>query len=256
MPIVFIYIFVVVASLIFGSFLTVATEDPEGLEWLQKKRSRCPKCDHVLGALDLIPLLSFLLQRGRCRYCSKNIPKHHVYTELAAVFLALTAIIFSAKPLGYDFVFNFIFLEILLALTLTDLKFQTLPDIFVVALGIVGVVKVFFLGFLSINSALLGAILGIVILGAFAFFSKGRAMGWGDVKLAGAMGLVLGAGQVIFAILLAFIIGGIIGAVLLVGKKATAKSKIAFGPFLTLATAIFLLFPDLYGQILFFYGLM
>jgi len=251
-----VYFFVVVISLIFGSFLTVATEDPEGLVWLKKKRSRCPKCGHVLGALDLVPVLSFLLQRGRCRYCSKNIPLHHIYTELAAVFLALMAIFFSAKPLGYDFVFSFIFLEILLALTLTDLKFQTLPDIFVGALGVLGVVKVFFLGHLSINSALLGAILGVIVLGGFALFSKGRAMGWGDVKLAGAMGLVLGAGQVVFAILLAFVLGGIVGAVLLIGKKATAKSKIAFGPFLTLATAIFLLFPGLYVQILFFYGLM
>jgi prepilin signal peptidase PulO-like enzyme (type II secretory pathway) len=74
--------------------------------------------------------------------------------------------------------------------------------------------------------------------------------------LAGAMGLVLGTGQLLFAILLAFVIGGIFGAILMLGKKVTAKSKIAFGPFLTLATAIFLLFPGLYGRILFFYGLM
>jgi len=253
---VYIYILVIVVSLIIGSFLTVATEDPEGFEWLRKKRSQCPECNHILGAIDLIPVFSFLLQKGRCRYCSKNIPRHHIYTELASVLLALVAIVFSVKPLGYNFGYNFIFLEILLALTLTDIKFQTLPDIFVGALGLVGILRVFFLGNLSINSALIGAILGIVILGAFAFFSKGRAMGWGDVKLAGAMGLVLGTGQVFFAILLAFIFGGIVGAVLMIGKKVTAKSKIAFGPFLTLATAIFLLFPELYVRILFFYGLM
>jgi prepilin signal peptidase PulO-like enzyme (type II secretory pathway) len=246
----------VVASLIIGSFLTVATEDPEGLEWLKKKRSQCPKCNHVLGVFDLIPVFSFLVQKGRCRYCSKPIPRHHIYTELAAVFLVFVAITFSAKPLGYDFVFNFIFLEILLALTLTDIKFQTLPDIFVVALGVVGIGKVFILGYPSLNNAIVGAILGVVILGGFALFSKGRAMGWGDVKLAGAMGLVLGTGQLFFAILLAFVLGGIVGAALMIGKKVTAKSKIAFGPFLTLATAVFLLFPELYSRILFFYGLM
>jgi prepilin signal peptidase PulO-like enzyme (type II secretory pathway) len=256
MSIIFIYFFTVILSLIIGSFLTVATEDPEGLEWLKKKRSRCPKCNHVLGVMDLIPVFSFLMQRGRCRYCSKTIPKHHIYTEIAAVCLGIVAIVFSTKPLGYDFVFNFIFLEILFALTLTDIKFQTLPDVFVLALGAVGIVKVFFLGYPLLTNAIIGAVLGVVILGSFAFFSKGRAMGWGDVKLAGAMGLVLGIGQVFFATLLAFVLGGIIGAVLMISKKATAKSKIAFGPFLTISTALLLLFPGIYYQVLAFYGLV
>lgn len=256
MSIIFIYILVVAVSLVVGSFLTVATEDPEGLAWLKKKRSQCPQCDHVLSVVDLIPLVSFLLQRGRCRYCQKKIPRHHIYTELTAVLLGLTAIVFSVKPLGYEFIFNFIFLQILLALTLTDIKFKTLPDIFVWALGVVGVAKVFFLGQPSLNNALIAAILGGVVLGGFALFSKGKAMGWGDVKLAVAMGVVLGTGQLFFAILLAFVFGGIVGAILIIKKKATAKSKIAFGPFLTVATAIFLLFPWFYEKILFFYGLM
>jgi len=251
-----VFLIIILVALVVGSFLTVATEDPDGFDWLKRKRSKCANCGHVLGARDLVPLFSYLWLKGKCRYCGKLIAPHHVLTELATVFLFLTAYVVAPKPLQTGFVFLLVMLTLLLALTLTDLKFWTLPDIFVGLLALVGIGRSIFLHQPNIADGLAGAVAGFVLLGAVYFFSKGKAMGFGDVKLAAAMGLVLGFGQLLLALMFAFILGGLVGMVLIVLKKVTAKSMVPFGPFLTVATALLLLFPALYGRILLFYGLM
>lgn len=243
-------------ALIIGSFLTVACSDPDGFDWLKRKRSHCVECGHVLGFFDLFPVFSFLWLKGKCRYCGKKIAFEHLIIELATVFIFVGAYFVAPRPLQWDFVFLMAILALLLALTITDLKFWTLPDIFVGLLALVGIVRVMVFHLPNIKDSLAGALAGFLLLGGIYFFSKGKAMGFGDVKLASAMGVVLGFGSLILALMTAFVLGGFVGLLLICSKKANAKSMVPFGPFLTFATAIFLLFPSLYTRILFFYGLM
>lgn len=246
----------VLGSLVAGSFLTVVTENEDGISWIKRKRSWCSKCGHLLAPKDLLPVFSHIFLRGRCRYCGEKIAPHHFFTETGTLFLGLLVYFFSPRPLGWEFVFLAVFMFCLFALTLTDLKFWTLPDSFVIFFALTGMVRAFVLREPKIADALIGLILGAAALGSIALFSGGKAMGWGDVKLSGAMGLVLGWQQLILALALAFIIGGIIGAFLIVFKKSTMKSMVPFGPFLTAATAMLLLFPGLYKAVLLFYGLV
>jgi prepilin signal peptidase PulO-like enzyme (type II secretory pathway) len=243
-------------ALIVGSFLTVASEDPDGFDWLKRKRSKCMECGHILGFYDLFPVFSYLWLGGKCRYCGKKIAPYHLITELVTVFLFVSAYLVTPKPLQIDFIFLLVMLTLLLVLTLTDLKFWTLPDIFVGLLTLTGIIRAIVMHRPDIKDALAGAVVGFLLLGGIHYFSKGKAMGFGDVKLALAMGMVLGLGQTILALMFAFILGGLVGIVLIVLKKATAKSMVPFGPFLTIATAVLLLFPALYGRILLFYGLV
>ncbi|MDO8512714.1 MAG: prepilin peptidase [bacterium] len=247
---------IVGVALIIGSFLTVASEDPDGFDWLTRKRSKCMECGHVLDFYDLFPVFSYLWLKGKCRYCGKLIAPYHLITELTTVFVFVLAYLVTPKPLQIGFVFLLVMLTLLLVLTLTDLKFWTLPDIFVGLLALVGIIRAIVIHRPDIKDCLAGAVVGFLLLGGIHYFSKGKAMGFGDVKLAAAMGVVLGLGQVVLALMIAFVLGGIVGAVLMALKKATAKSMVPFGPFLTIATALLLLFPQLYGRILLFYGLM
>lgn len=243
-------------ALVVGSFLTVASSDPDGFDWLKRKRSKCENCGHTLEARDLFPVVSYLWLKGKCRYCGEKIAPHHVLTEIAAVLLFGAAYFVTPKPLQSGFVFLLAMLVLLLALTLTDLKFWTLPDIFVAFLGLIGVARAIILRQPPILDCLAGAAAGFILLGGIYFFSKGKGMGMGDVKLAAAMGLVLGFGPLLLALMFAFVAGGIVGMIMILLRKATPKSMVPFGPFLTGATALLLLFPALYGQVLLFYGLL
>jgi len=243
-------------GVIVGSFITVVTEDAEGYAWLKRKRSKCLSCGHKLAVKDLFPLLSYLFLRGKCRYCGKKIGKRHLLIELgsgvayAAVFVLLN---FDVSPKLFLYL---LIITVLIALSVTDLRFWTLPDTLVSALAVLALIKTFVLGEPGFSSSLIGGIAGLLSLGIVVVLSRGKAMGMGDVKLAGAMGLLFGWPQLLLALIIAFVLGGAFGAMLILLKKATAKSAIPFGPFLTFATVLLLLFPGLYSRVLLFYGLM
>jgi len=248
--------FLFLLGLIFGSFITVASCDPDGLNWINRKRSKCDNCEHVLGFFDLMPVISYLVLLGRCRYCGEKIAPWHLISELSTAFLFICAYFANGKRVDTGLVLTLLALTILVLLTMNDLRHWTLPDTFVAALAVIGLLKVFLMHNPNVFSSILGGMVGVVMLGGISLISGGRAMGWGDVKLAGAMGLLLGFGQVLVALMLAFVLGGVFGMFLIFLKKATGKSMIPFGPFLTIATAVFLLFPFLYEEVRVFYGLM
>ena len=203
-------------------------------------RSFCPRCGHTLSWRDLIPVASFLLLGGKCRYCKARISMQYPLVELATAFIFLA--IFSTKggsASGGNFefftlVYLFTIASLLIVLFVYDLKHYILPDkILFPAIGLAA-----FWDLLAIRS--LGEGWGFVVSGfsAAAFFlaifllSRGRAMGFGDVKLAFFMGLFLGWPNILVALFLAFCSGAAIGLVLIILKKKGLKSEIPFGPFL------------------------
>lgn len=265
-------------GLLAGSAATAFAEDGSIRSWLTRARSRCARCGRTLNARDLVPVLSFLLLRGRCRFCGKPIPWWHVGIELAAVGGFLILGVFSAGRHTFDLATLVLAFVILLFLSAVDSRQMTLPDALVLALAVVGLSRVTFLGSPSVASALVGGAVGLLVLGLLAFvpweprrskrsfaFVRDRrsrtdvaggrrsgaaphfssAMGLGDVKLAGAMGLTLGFPGLLVALFLAFLFGGAVGGLLIATRRATFKSRMPFGPFLAGATAVLLLWPAL-----------
>lgn len=251
-------IFIFIFGLIVGSFLNSVVYRLENGQSFIKGRSYCPNCEHSLNWLDLVPVFSFLILRGRCRYCREKISFQYplIETITGVLFLLIFKFYLSGFGKFSDFffqsqflfylvqflslIFLFIIFSLLIVIFVYDLKHYLIPDQ-IVYLGII--VSFFYdLRYFLFNqsdnfkSAIFSA------LGASLFFlfivliSKEKWMGAGDVKLAFLMGLLLGFPNILPALFLSFFIGAIIGLGLVFFHKKKLKSEIPFGPFLIIGT--------------------
>jgi prepilin signal peptidase PulO-like enzyme (type II secretory pathway) len=230
-------------------------------------KSFCPHCEHTLSWRDLFPVLSFLFLKGKCRYCKKRISVQYPLVELMTGLLFLLIFNHSterfALMLGFsDYsqiiasVFNFINLallfyisSVLIIIFIYDLKHYIIPDKVLLPAIAITVVYDFFVPCSMFHvPCLINYFLAAIIASTFFLIifliSKGRAMGFGDVKIAVLMGLLLGLPNVLVALFLAFFFGAIIGIILMVFKKKRLKSEIPFGPFLITGTFIALLWGN------------
>ncbi|MBU9711016.1 prepilin peptidase [Evansella tamaricis] len=231
MDLLILHTYLFVLGAILGSFYNVVgLRVPQG-ESIVAPRSHCPKCKHNLTWMELIPILSFILQRGRCRNCQSIISPIYPFFEL------LTACLFTISPLlvgwSKELPIALAFVSLLVIITISDLKTMLIPD----------KILIFFL-FLFIGlriyhpltpwwDSLLGAVVGFSILLLLAIVSKG-GMGGGDIKLFAVIGLILGLYGVIITLFFASLIGAIAGSIGLIRKKATRKTPIPFGPFIAI----------------------
>lgn len=240
-------------GLMFGSFVNALVWRLHNKRDFVKERSECTHCHHLLEWYDLVPVLSWVSLRGRCRYCHKSIEDSPV-TELAV------ATVFAASyvwwPLGFSttgwvlFGIWLVALVLLAALFLYDLRWSLLPDSLtfpLIGLGIVWVIVTYFgIAHMSVAAASLNVLLGLAsvagLYGLLYGVSKGEWVGFGDVKLGIFMGLVLGWEQGLLAVMLANILAFCFIMPGLLTGKITRKSRIPFGPFLIIATVIALLF--------------
>jgi len=240
-----IYLSIFVFGLIFGSFLNCVIYRLHSGESFLKGRSYCPNCQHILSWPDLIPVFSFLILKGKCRYCHKPISLQYPLVELATgtVFL----LIFWNLEFGiWDLLFRLLISCFLIIIFVYDLKHYIIPDqVIYPAIVIAFLYNIYQFTIdnqqLTINNFLSA-------FGAAAFFltlvliSHEKWLGWGDVKLAFLMGLFLGWPKILLALFLAFFIGAIIGIELIILGKKTLKSEIPFGPFLVSGTFLALFF--------------
>jgi len=208
-------------------------------------RSFCPHCKHVLSWRDLFPVFSFLFLKGKCRYCRKKISWQYPLVEAltALVFLLIFNLQISNLKI-INLAFAFYVACVLIIIFVYDLKHYIIPDkVLFPAIIIAAGVRIldFGLGILDFNNLLSYFFAVIAAAGFFLIIfliSRGRWMGFGDVKLAVLMGLLLGFSNVLAALFLAFFFGAIIGVILMVFKGKKLKSEIPFGPFLILGTFI------------------
>ncbi len=219
-------IFIFLLGLAVGSFLNVVICRLETKEPIITGRSHCPKCGAVLKWFDLIPILSFLLQRGRCRYCNKKISFQYPAVELTTGLLFL---IIS------DW-FNIVIACFLIIIFVYDLKHYLIPDKIIF--------PAIFLALIFNWSNILSAVLASGFFLSLVLISQGKWMGLGDVKLAALMGLILGWPNICLALFLAFMSGAIVGVGLIIAGKKTIKSKIPFGPFLSASTVLAIIFGE------------
>jgi len=240
------YILIFVFGTIIGSFLNVIICRLNTRESILKNRSHCLFCKKKLSWYELIPIISFIIQLGKCRNCKKKISWQYPLVELVtgAIFLLIISNFFSLNALFLLFVSCF-----LIIIFVYDLKHYLVADIIIYPAIIVAFLyhlqfSIFNFQFLIFNYLLAGLITGGFFL-TIVLISKGKWMGVGDVKIGVLMGLILGMPWVFIALSLAFFIGAIISIVLLAFKRKTLQSEIPFGPFLVLATFIVIFWGDI-----------
>jgi leader peptidase (prepilin peptidase)/N-methyltransferase len=240
-----------------GSFLNVCIHRLPIGESIVKGRSYCPKCKKTIPWHDNIPFLSYLILRGRCRFCKEKISFRYFIVELltAGVFL----IFYNRYGLSFNFFFYIIFVSGLIVATFVDIKHRIIPDEISVGGIIAGLLfsglrglelRPFSYNWLPLVNSFLGIIIGggIIWLSGFLFnlvyfklLKKGpiqgetESMGAGDVKLLAMVGAFLGWQVVLLTFFLAPIFGAIVGIVNLI---ATKDHTIPYGPFLSLAAFI------------------
>jgi len=243
-------ILVYIFGLIVGSFLNCVIYRLEEGESFLKGRSFCPDCKHTLSWQDLIPLLSFLILKGKCRYCQKPISRQYPLVELVTGILFLLIFNYTFPNLlvtGYWLLVT----SFLIIIFVYDLKHYIIPDKIIYPAIIVSGIWYFVSG-IFLNLYTKYEILNTIYsaFGAAIFFllivlvSRGKWMGMGDVKLAFLMGLFLSSPKILVALFLAFFIGAIIGVGLVVSRKKTLKSEVPFGPFLVTGTFIALFWGE------------
>jgi leader peptidase (prepilin peptidase) / N-methyltransferase len=234
-----------ILGLIIGSFLNVCIDRLPRNESIAYPPSHCPACQHKLAAKDLIPVFSYLVLRGRCRYCQAPIPKRLFWVELATgVVFALLAWHYGLNPelavmAFYACLFIIIFvIDLEQGLILNKVVYPAMVVAFLLALypwpwlnDSMG---------MRLAYAALGGGVGFIIFLLIALISRG-GMGWGDVKLAALIGLATGFPMVVVAIIMAAILGGIVAVALMIAKRKKRRETVPFGPFLAVAAMVTLL---------------
>lgn len=218
-----------------------------------KGRSMCPNCKHILSALDLIPIISWVTLKGKCRYCKKSISYQYPFVEfftailfVASYYLWPTELISSWQYIG--FITWLVVLIGLIALFVYDLKWMILPDKIVYPLIIIVILSLLIqLALGRPTSDLLGASLAALIGGGIFWIlyqiSGGKWIGGGDVKLGFLLGLIVLKPELAFLTLfLASVLGTICILPFLVTKKIKKNSHVPFGPFLIASSIIVVLF--------------
>jgi leader peptidase (prepilin peptidase) / N-methyltransferase len=247
-----IYLFLFIIGTAFGSFLSVVTnrtlKNQSGIFF---GKSICPKCKHHLQTLDLIPLLSYLIYRGKCRYCHKKISIEYPLLELATGFIFVLNYYLLFSP-SSDLFLNFPTINAILtyyiysclitlalfAISFCDLKAKEIPNSLLYTWIIICFAGPLILTNHSPLSIGLALSVCLLLFGGQWLLSKGRWIGSGDIYFAIGMSFLLGLEKTVIAILITYILGSLISIILLLTKIAKRKDTIAFIPFLAFGTLI------------------
>lgn len=233
-----------VSGLMIGSFLNateyrIAKNIPLGLNiFTGGERSACVHCMHILRPYDLVPVISFIILRGKCRDCKEPISFQYPIVELLTA--GLFVLIYSHFGPQIESVYYAIISSFLLLLFLLDLKYYIVPDsVSLPAILIAGIISL--LVGMEMFDIALGAIIGAGVYIIQYAISKGKWVGAGDIRLGALLGALLGWQLTLVALLIAYVGGSIIAIGLLMSKKAQFGSQLPMGVFLLPATLITLL---------------
>ncbi len=267
-----------IISLVIGSFLNVViTRLPNLLEtaWrqhchefldlpvkntktpinLMTPRSYCPQCHATLKAWHNIPLLSFILLKGKCANCRSKIPLHYPIVEILTAIV--TVLVIYQLGLTWQAMLTTLFSWGLIALSFIDIQKQILPDTLTLSLLWLGLLANAFTQFTTPQLAIIGAVSGYLTLWAiakiFKCFRKKEGMGYGDFKMLAMIGAWIGAGLMLNALLTAVLLGTVISLLFFFFNKLNLKQPIPFGPFLAIGAWTTLLYGPSVMQFIFNY---
>ncbi len=231
---IIIYFLMFFALTCIGSFIGVCFERiPEG-ESIVKGRSHCESCGKTLKSYELVPIISYLFLRGRCSKCRKKIPLRCLGIEFfTAVFGIIPLIMYGVSVQGFAYcAISCILFEI----ALLDFKTMEISDVANILIAVIGIVL------MILNGSYLSSLIGAACVSIpFLVFALCGVMGYGDVKLMAAVGILLGVKGVLFAAFAGIVIGCIAAIVMKVKQTHGWKSEIAFGPYLCIGTYISML---------------
>ncbi|MFP5106499.1 prepilin peptidase [Neobacillus sp. C211] len=225
--------FLIIYGIILGSFFNVVGIRIPLKQSIVKPRSSCPACGHQLKPYELIPVISYLLQRGKCRGCQSRISPIYPFFEL------LTGLLFMTAPLviGWsgELVVALTLISLFMIIVVSDIHYMLIPDkILIWFAGIFLLERIIW----PLNpwwDSILGAVTGFILLLLIAVVSNG-GMGGGDVKLYALLGLVLGFKLVLLSFFLSTLFGAVIGGLALLFRIVKRRQPIPFGPFIAAGT--------------------
>jgi leader peptidase (prepilin peptidase)/N-methyltransferase len=232
-------------GLVLGSAMTaIAYRVPREISWVQG-RSACPRCGTRLGALDLIPLFSYLFGGGRCRHCRAPIPLRYPLIELSCA--AWTLLLYRQHGLGFDYPLLAIWGGLLIALMWIDYEFQLLPDALTFPGALIAAAAVLQWpqgAWHAIYGIALGS--GLLWLIAWLYWKvrKVEGMGGGDVKLAAMFGIVLGWKLTLLTLFLAALAGSLWGGFLILRRVGDGRTALPFGTLLAPAALVSFLWGE------------
>jgi leader peptidase (prepilin peptidase)/N-methyltransferase len=231
----------VLLGTVIGSFLNVLADRlPYGIS-IVSPPSQCPHCGRRLKPLELIPILSYLLLRGKCITCKAYIPIRIMFVELGTGILF--GLIWQRYGLSFDTLLGCLFASFLITILLIDLKHHRILNVMTYPAYIIALVTLPLIFGRDLIEVLAGGALGFTLLLIITLI-KPKGMGMGDVKLAALIGFVLGYPSVLLALFLSFTVGGLISGVLLIAKVIGRKDQVAFAPYLATGGILTML----YGQ--------
>ena len=243
-PLVMLWVFAFGA--IVGSFLNVVIYRlPRDISVWHRPPSSCPKCQTPIRWYDNLPVVSWLVLRGRCRSCRSSISIRYPLVELASG--ALTLLAFMRWGLSITGVEVVIFTWVSLALGLIDLDFQILPNRLTYSSILLGLGFSWFGGYTwwldSLVGALVGALLPTLVIVIYRLWRGIDGMGWGDVKYLAAIGSVVGLRGCVGVLVVGATLGALVGLGLIASGKGSGKTALPFGTFLALAVILWLYAP-------------
>lgn len=231
------YVFAFAIFACVGSFIGVCADRIPRGEQILKGRSRCDSCGKTLGALELIPIVSYLFLGGKCRHCKARIPFQNTAIELLAAALGTLAI-FLFGPTVQGIAYGIVTC-VLIEVAVLDFKTMEISDVASILIALVGIVLMIYHG------TYISSLIGLVCVSLpFLVLTFLKTMGMGDVKLMAAVGLLLGYKGVLLAAFFGIVIGSIAAIVMKLRKTKGWKSEIPFGPYLCIGTYLSMLWGE------------
>lgn len=238
------YIIVLIYGLIIGSFLNVCIYRIPLNQSIAYPPSNCPSCNSQLKWKDLMPVISYIILKGKCRYCGEKISIRYPMQELfTAIVFLFTYYNFGFSLYFFKFVILFCFLIVISNIDIKHQDVYTVTTIPAIAVGVVLAIAEQYLSMTSVVNYLLGGLIAAGVIALIVYITG--AMGEGDIEIAGLCGIFLGWKLTIVMMILAFVTGGVMGIVLIATKVKGRKEYIAFGPFLALGTTLAIFFGNL-----------
>ncbi|MFQ5900417.1 MAG: prepilin peptidase [Thermodesulfobacteriota bacterium] len=240
------YTVVFIFGAMIGSFLNVCIHRLPREQSIVTPPSNCPKCKNHIRCYDNIPILSYILLGGKCRFCKASISVRYPFIEFLTGFFA--TLLFFRFGLTADLFIYFIFLASLIVITFIDLDERIIPnEISIPGIG-VGLLSSLFLSDLTFRDSFIGAIVGggILITVAFAYHlvTKREGMGGGDIKLLAMIGAFLGWKGALVTLFLGSFVGAFTGIFFMIREGKDTKYAVPFGPFLAIGAFIYLFFGN------------
>jgi len=237
-------IFALVFGMVVGSFLNVCICRMPNNESVVSPPSHCPNCSYQIRWYDNIPVISYLLLRGKCRGCGSRISLQYPLVELLNGIITLLLFLRFGPTLAFAALF--VFCSALVVITFIDIEHQIIPDEISLSGIVIGFVLSFFLQGHGWLNSLLGILLGggslLLVAYGYQWLTGNEGMGGGDIKLLAMMGAFLGWKSIPFIIFASSLVGSVVGVSIMLLQKKNSKLAIPFGPYLAFGAVLYIFY--------------